>query len=115
MKNTFVFLIAIVFLVLALNFLMLFIRLRKERRPGRNKKAALEEKDAVIWRNKEIQRMLDYEQETAEREVELRNRTLELYEQVRRNAAVEEVSGLDSELGPKNSDTGSGNTEGNDL
>ena len=91
MNSTLSFLIAIVFLVIASNFIMLYLRLKKERRPKIGK-AAIEENEAVKLRDKEIKRRLDHEQEAAEKHVELRNKTLELYEQVRKNAETKDVS-----------------------
>ena len=89
MSSTFIFIVAIVFFVIALNFFMLYVRLKRERHPKANR-AAMEEKEAVEWRDREIQRRLDREQEEAVHCVELRNKTLELYEQVRRNASIAE-------------------------
>ena len=81
--------IAVVFFVVAINFYMLFVRLRKDRRPKIDR-AAPGEAEASKWRDKEIIRRLDSEQADAARRVELRNKTLGLYEQVRRNAADRE-------------------------
>jgi len=89
MGNTFVVLVAIIFFVIAINFFMLFARL-KGTRPRKIEKAAMEEKEAVEWRDREIQRRLDREQEDAIKQIELRNKTLELYEQVRKEAAEAE-------------------------
>jgi len=89
MNGIFAFLLVIVFLVISINFFMLYRRLRRER-PGKPGKAAMQEKEAAKWRGREIQRRLDCEQEEAVRRVELRNKTFELYEQVRRKAAAAE-------------------------
>jgi len=89
MSGIYSFVIMIVFFVIAINFFMLFLRLRRTRRP-RIVKAAMEEKEAAEWRDKEILRRLDHEQEEAAKAVELRNKTLALYEQVRKNAADRE-------------------------
>ena len=85
--------VTIVVLVIVLNFVMLFIRLNRDRvrKPGR---AAIEEEQAARWREKEMCRRLDREQEDAAHKVELRNKTLDLYEQVRRNAADREKAAL---------------------
>jgi hypothetical protein len=91
MKNTFSFMIAIVFLVVAMNAFVLFLRLRKEHRP-KIRRAAMEESEASKWRDKEIRRRLDREQDDAGRYVELRNKTLDLYDQVRKNAASGDVT-----------------------
>ena len=82
MKGTYAFLIAVVFFIVAANFFILFIRLKRDR-PRKVTKAAMEEKEAALWRDKEIQRRLDREQEEAEKYLERRNKTLELYDQVR--------------------------------
>ena len=87
--NTFSFLLAIICLILVINAIMLYRRVRKDRNPKIVKKA-MSEKEAVLQRDKEIWRRLDNEQEQAARQVELRNKTLELYEQVRKNAEAEE-------------------------
>ena len=85
MNSTLAFLIAIVFFVIALNFFMLFARLKGGIRPKSNRKA-MDEKEAKAWRDREIQRRLDREQEEYANRVEKRNKTLELYKQVQKNA-----------------------------
>jgi len=74
--------LAVVFLVIILNFIMLFLRLKRDRirRPSKD---VMDEKKAAEWREKEIKRRLDREQEEAAERVELRNKTLALYEEVR--------------------------------
>ena len=108
MAGPFAYILAIVVFVIVLNFIVLFHRLRRDRyrRPG---KAAIEEEKAAEWREKELRRRLDREQEDFEMRVELRNKTLELYEQVRRNAAEQEkeaaISGESSKSGSENDTT----------
>jgi len=89
MQTAFAYIVAIIGFVIALNFVMLYLRLKRDRyrKPS---KEALEEAKAVVWRDKEIRRRIDREQEEAAREVELRNQTLALYEEVRRRAAARE-------------------------
>ena len=89
MPGPFAYVIVLVVFVIAINFFMLFFRLRRDRyrKPGR---ASVEEAQAARWREKELQRRLDREQEEAAHRVELRNNTLALYDQVRRNAAARE-------------------------
>jgi predicted Holliday junction resolvase-like endonuclease len=89
MPGAFAYLVALVFFVIALNFYFLYRRLRRDRyrKPG---KQAMEEKIAAELRAREIQRRLDREQEDMANRVELRNKTLELYEIVRKNAALRE-------------------------
>jgi len=100
MAGAFAYIIAIVAFVIVLNFVMLFFRLRRDRyrRPSR---AAIEEEEAAALREREIWRRIDREQEAAAVRVELRNQTLELYEEVRRRAALrEKEAGLpDSDVG----------------
>ena len=98
MQGALVTLIAIVAFVIALNFMMLFFRLRRDRyrKPS---KEVIEEEKAVVWRDKEIRRRLDREQEEAIRYVELRNQTLALYEECRRRAAALE-NGTDGSSEP---------------
>ena len=103
MNNTFSFMISVVLLVVALNAVMLYLRLRKEHRP-KTRRAAMEENEASKWRDKEINRMLDREQDEAEKHVELRNKTLELYEQVRKNAASGKATVEKSEFVIRNSE-----------
>jgi predicted Holliday junction resolvase-like endonuclease len=83
--------IAIVFIVLAMNFILLFLRMRKNP-PRKSSRKAPNEDVAAVWRDKEIQRRLEREQDSAERIVELRNKTFELYELVRRNAELAEAA-----------------------
>ena len=88
MKGTYAFLIAVVFFIVAINFFLLFIKLKRNR-PRKSGKAAMEENEAAIWRDKEIQRRLEREQEDAKEYIDRQNKTFELYEQVRKNAANE--------------------------
>jgi len=87
--------IAIVFLVIIGNFIMLYVRLRRDlpRKPSR---WALEEEEAAKLREREIYRRIEREQEDAIRRIELQNHTFELFEEVRRRAAATEAgSGSD--------------------
>jgi len=81
--------IAIVFIVLLVNFVLLMVRLRKQplRKPG---KKALEEKDAVVIRDDKMLRRQELEDEDTARHAELRNKTLDLYEEVRKRHAIED-------------------------
>ena len=89
MQGAFVYIIAIVAFVITLNFVMLFIRLRRDkyRKPSRE---TLEEAKAAELRDREIKRRLNREEEDALHQVELRNKTLDLYMAVRRRAAERE-------------------------
>ena len=109
MNSSHAILIAVVFFIVAINFFLLFLRLRRDRNPETKGKAA-EENEAVKWRANAIQRRLHNELEDSARRVELRNKTLDLYEQVRKKAAEAEKSkssvvDLGSETGSLESET----------
>jgi len=89
MENAFAYVVAILFFVIALNFLMMFRRLKRDF-PRKRKTVAILEREAAEIRDMTIQRRLERENEEAERYIELRNKTFELYEQVRQNAAAAE-------------------------
>jgi len=82
-------LIGIVFVVIALNFIMLFMRFKRDF-PQKSKRKAPDEAHAAIIRDREVYYRIELEQDAAQRRVELQNKTFELYEQVRRNAAAED-------------------------
>ena len=87
--------IAIVCIVVFMNFILLFLRMRKNstRMPSR---PALEEEKAVEQRDKVIQGRLDREQDEAEKYIMKRNKTLALYDEVRRRAAATDaVTGVE--------------------
>ena len=89
MLTAFYYLVIVIFFVIALNFVFLIFRIKgnKSHKPRRD---ILDEEEAVVWRDKEIRRRLDREQEDLSEYVELRNKTLALYDEVRRNAAARE-------------------------
>ena len=93
MGTAFAYILAIVAFVIVLNFVMLMFRLRRDRyqKPSRE---AIEEEKAVVLRDKEIRRRLEREENEALERVILRNKTLELYEEVRRRAAAREKEAL---------------------
>ena len=81
------FLFVIIALLVVANFYFLFKRGSK----GRNvRKKAAEERIATVKNHEDLVRKLGHEQEEAARRVELRNKTLEMYEQVRRLAEEDE-------------------------
>ena len=94
MEAAFVYILAIVAFVIVLNFVMLMFRLRRDRykKPSRE---ALDEERAAIVRDHEIKRRLEREENEAIEFVEKRNKTFELYEEVRRRAAAREKEALD--------------------
>lgn len=83
--------IGIIFVVLVLNF---FFMLRHVKRAGKSrgrKYVAPEEKKQIEWRDKEIARRLEREQEDALDRVTLRNETLSYYELVRKKYEKKEA------------------------
>ena len=89
MGTAFAYILAIIAFVIVLNFVMLMFRLKRDRYNKPNK-AAMEEEKAALIRDHQIRRRLDREEEDAAQRVELRNKTLELYDEVRRRAAARE-------------------------
>jgi len=107
MDNSIAFIFAIVIIVLAINLYMVLSRMRRSnrgRKYGRNRVAPDEAKQA-IWRDKEIERRLEREQDGASERVKLREETLALYEKVRqRHAEKDRQEGLGFATGQKNAD-----------
>ena len=89
MTTAFVYILAIVIFVIVLNFIMLLFRLRRDRYV-RPKRPVQDEAMAATYRGNEIRRRLDREEQDAAQYVELRNKTLALYDEVRRRAAAAE-------------------------
>ncbi|MDR2571844.1 MAG: hypothetical protein LBD23_16320 [Oscillospiraceae bacterium] len=82
---------ALIFVVIALNFYFVFIRMRRNNRNKKNTKVpAVQEEQQAMWRDKEIVRRLEREQDYALKRIRLRNETLALYEEVRRRHAEED-------------------------
>ena len=73
---------AIVFLIIVLNIVMLFLRVRKDH-PFKFSKKALNEDAAAKLRERRVYNRLEREQYEAERFIERRNKTWALYDQVR--------------------------------
>ena len=69
------------------NFYLLFKRNKKGRNAG---KQATAERIATVKHHDDLVRRLDHEQVEASRRVELQNKTLEMYEQVRKQAESNE-------------------------
>ena len=88
------FIIAIVVFAVVANFVMLFVRLRRDRYRKPNR-VAMDEEKAARMRAAEIQRRLAWEQQDATEYVELRNKTFALYEEVRKRAAERERLGIE--------------------
>jgi len=86
-------LILIVFIVLIMNAVFLFFRIRNNPlRKSSRKQRAPEEFEDSIRREKQINLRIEQEDENAKRRVELRNSTLELYDAVRKKAAEAETN-----------------------
>ena len=87
------YLFVIIALLVAVNFYLLFKRSKKSRHTRKESAAKHEE---TIRHHDNLVRKLDREQIEAARRVELRNKTLEMYEQVRKQAEAEEDSEVTS-------------------
>jgi len=93
MENSIVYLVAIIFIVIILNFYFLFSRMRRNDKYKKMGRAAVEEAKQAIWRDKEVARRIAREQDDALERVKLRNETLAMYEEVRRRAAARDSEG----------------------
>ena len=78
---------AIMLVVIAVNFYMVFTRHKKNRD---ERKRDANEQLASVKALKEVQRKLDTEQDNLAKRVELQNRTFELFDQVRKRALAGE-------------------------
>jgi len=79
------YLFAIIFAIVGLNFYLLVIRTRRGNRQRKKpNRVAVDEAKQAIWRDKEIERRLEREQDGALERVKLREETLALYDEVRR-------------------------------
>ncbi|MCL2221478.1 MAG: hypothetical protein FWC20_04750 [Oscillospiraceae bacterium] len=87
MDGTVGYLVAIIFLVLALNLYFTYKRISKSKRRIKKGRVNLDEEKQAIWRDKEIARRIAREHEDALERVSLRNETLAFYEEVRRRHA----------------------------
>ena len=79
--------IALFFIFLLFNVILIFSRSRKARQQMRQIK---EERIAAQRREESIKGDLNKEQADAERRIELQNKTFDLYDQVRKNAEEKE-------------------------
>ena len=87
MESGVAYLFAIIGFVLALNIYFMFVRFRRGSRRRRVTRAAVDEAKQALWRDKEIARRIEREDEDALERVKLRNETLALYDEVRRRHA----------------------------
>ena len=81
------YLFAVIGILVVANFYLLFKRGKKGRNVGKD---ATAERVATVKRHDDLVRQLDLEQMDAARRVELRNKTLDMYEEVRRKAEANE-------------------------
>ena len=88
------YIIIVVVLLVIVNFYMLYKRRKYSQNVG---KRATADRIRTVRKQNELIRRLDSEQEEAEKYVELRNKTLEMYEQVRRESAASEEKQLETE------------------
>ena len=94
MEGSIGYIVGIIVLVLAMNFFFVFRRMRRDS-PKKLGRAAVQEEKQAIWREKEVQRRIDREQDDAYERVKLKNETLALYEEVRRRAHAREIMGIE--------------------
>jgi len=87
METGVAYLFAIIGFVLALNIYFMFVRFRRGGRRKKINRVAVDEAKQALWRDKEVQRRIDREDEDALERVTLRNETLALYDKVRRRHA----------------------------
>jgi len=90
MNSSVAYLFAIIFIVIALNFYFLIFRRMKRDKPKKMGRAAVDEAKQALWREKEVARRLEREQDDAIERIKLRNETLALYEEVRRRHAKDD-------------------------
>ena len=81
------YLFAIIAILVIANLYFLLKRSKKSRDVGKD---AAAERVATVKRHDSLVRKLDYEQRDAARRVELRNKTLEMYDQVRKQANTDD-------------------------
>jgi len=93
MNASIVYIFAIIFIVLAINIFFLALRTGRGNRYKRMNRVAVDEAKQALWRDNEIIRRIEREQEGALERVKLRNETLALYDEVRRRAALRESEG----------------------
>ena len=95
------FLILVVFIVLVINF---FVWFRRHGKSLRSSRKSMTEEHARVIRHNEIQRRFEREQEDALEYIEKRNKTLDLYEQVRKQAEATEKAAATVPEPPQNSE-----------
>ena len=88
------YILVIIALLVVVNFYLLFIRSKRNRNVG--KKATVDRIKAVKHHD-DLIRKLDHEQEEAAKYVELRNKTLDMYDQVRKQNEFDDHESDDPE------------------
>ena len=88
METGVAYLFAIIFIVIVLNFYFIFSRMKRGNRHKRMGRSAISEAKQALWRDKEVARRIEREQDDAYERVKLRNETLAYYEEVRRRHAI---------------------------
>ena len=91
------YLFAIIAIVIVANFYMLFKRSKRGRNVGKDVAA---KRVASVKNYDDLKRKLDFEQQDAIRRIELRKKTWEMYEQVRKQAEEQEKEAEDQEPEP---------------
>ena len=97
MGNNVGYLFAIVFFVIAVNIYIVASRLRKTPKRRKMNRAAVDEAKQALWRDREVARRVEREDEDAYERHKLRNETLALYDEVRRRAAEREDEVIDTD------------------
>ena len=107
MESNIGYIFAIVFIVIALNIFFLRNQFRRGNNYGRRRRrrgsVAPDEAKQALWRDKEVARRIEREQDDAYECVVLRNETLAYYDEVRRRHANEDEY-IDQDLFPLNSE-----------
>jgi len=111
MDNALAYSLAIIFLVISVNFYLLVYRRMRGPRPRKPNRIAPSEARQAAWRDKEVQRRIDREQDDAYHRVQLRNETLALYDEVRRRAAAREKEEINKDKNKDNINNTSQNEE----
>jgi len=87
-------LFAIVFVIIIFNFYFLVVRNRRGgNRYKRMNRTAVDEAKQALWRDNEVKRRIEREEEDALERVKLRNETLALYDEVRKRATERDSEG----------------------
>jgi len=93
MDNSVAFIFAIVVVVLAINVFIIRAQFRRGNKPVRRRRTgrtALSEAEQAKWRDKEVVRRIEREQDGAYERVTLKNETLAIYDEVRRRHAKDD-------------------------